>query len=84
MKKYFDITAIEGRPKPQNDTLLRLVFILVVLGALFIAWDSMNPQKATAKTIEAKDCMTNECVLRIVCGENTNYINVEEICATTK
>lgn len=78
--RYFDITAIEGTPKPKNSLLEWVLAIVVVILFLWVVFSIIFPEKATAKTLEAKDCMTNECVIRIVCGEETDYTNVREIC----
>lgn len=78
--RYFDITVIEGTPKPKNSLLEWVIAIVVVLAFWWIVFSIIFPEKATAKTLEAKDCMTNACVISVVCGEETDYINAKEFC----
>ena len=78
--RYFDITVIEGPQKPKNSLLEWITAIVVLLVFWWVVFSIIFPEKATAKTLEAKDCMTNECVLKIVCGEESDYTNVKEIC----
>lgn len=74
-RKYFDVSAIETAPvRPKNDTMTRFLFVLAVLGLLLGAWLWANPESAKAKTIELRDCRTNEECLRLYCEGNTGYV----------
>ena len=81
-RKYFDVSAIETAPvRPQNDLGARFLFILAVLGLLLGAWLLSHPESAKAKTIELRDCRTNEECERIYCsGEAMNYVQDKSIC----
>lgn len=77
----FDFPSMKGyKPKKKNDLVLRIIVVVIFVGTLALAWLIAHPAKSEAKTIEAKDCMTDICVLRVVCGEQTDYINAKEFC----
>lgn len=79
-RKYWDITAIEGRQKPKNDLWQRFAFIMALGLILLGAWAIANPV-AKAKTIELRDCRTNAECLQIYCsGEAVNYVQDKSIC----
>ena len=67
------------RPKKKKQ----FPYLLLILVIFLISWlihSFVEPSVATAKTLEAKDCMSNQCILDIVCGEETDYTNVKDIC----
>lgn len=72
--RYFDITVIEGIPKPKNSPLEWITAIVVVLVFWWVVFSIIFPEKAIAKTLQAKDCMTNSCV----CGFLGEYVNGSE------
>ncbi len=74
------------KPRKRRDYSLRITLVLVVVGVVIVLAlnalvDSVIPQKAHAEVKTAKDCMTNECVIEIVCAGHSGYVNEKEICS---
>lgn len=78
--RYFDITAIEGTPKPKNSLWEWVLAIVVVILFWWVVFSIIFPETATAKTLEAKDCMTNSCVCSFL-GEYVNGSEFASYCA---
>lgn len=58
--------------------------LIIALGFLagfwWLFWTTVFPEPAKAQVITVQHCRTNEECLRLACTEETNYINVKEIC----
>lgn len=55
--------------------------IVLIMLSCFLAWSLSNPEPAKAQVKTAKDCLTNQCVLDIVCAGHSGYVNEKEICS---
>lgn len=83
-KQKLDMNEIRGyKPKRRSFAeknallLIACAFALVAMVSTVIV-PFVLP--AHAEEPSAKDCMTNQCILEIVCDGTSNYTNAKEIC----